>query len=204
MPNSGAFPPSLRRARVFIRCTVKGIVLIALLTLTAARAADVAFRTDIMAVLSKAGCNAGGCHGNGQGKGGFKLSLRGQDPDLDWLALTRDQAGRRINLIEPERSLLLLKATAQIAHEGGTRFAADSPEGAALLAWLRGGAPESGAEKKLARLEVPFTERVLIEPETSVQLGATAVFADGERRDVTRLAVNEPRSEEHTSELQSR
>ena len=171
---------------------MKGIAFLSIFALTAAHAADVAFRTDIMAVLSKAGCNAGGCHGNGQGKGGFKLSLRGQDPDLDWLALTRDQGGRRINVIEPERSLLLLKATAQIAHEGGTRFAADSPEGAALFAWLRADAADTGREKKLARLEVPFTERVLVEPETSVQLTATAVFADGERRDVTRLAVYEP------------
>ena len=173
-------------------CILKAIVLLTFLAFASAFAEEVAFRTDIMAVLSKAGCNAGGCHGNGQGKGGFKLSLRGQDPDLDWLALTRDQGGRRINLQEPERSLLVLKATAQIAHEGGTRFAPDSPEGAALLAWLRAGAADTGVEKKLARLEVPFSERVLIEPETTVQLGATAVFADGERRDVTRLAVYEP------------
>ena len=38
------------------------------------------FSADVMAVLSKAGCNAGTCHGNQNGKGGFKLSLRGQDP----------------------------------------------------------------------------------------------------------------------------
>ena len=145
-----------------------------------------------MAVLSKAGCNAGGCHGNGQGKGGFKLSLRGQDPAFDWQALTRDQAGRRINLLEPERSLVLLKATAQLGHEGGTRFAPGSLEHDALLAWLRDGAPDSGTEKKLVKLEVPFGEKVLVEPETSVQLGATAVFADGERREVSRMAVYEP------------
>ena len=52
--------------------------------------ATVSFRNDVMAVLSKAGCNAGACHGNKNGKGGFKLSLRGQDPDLDYDALTRD------------------------------------------------------------------------------------------------------------------
>jgi hypothetical protein len=60
----------------------------------------------------EAGCNAGACHGNGQGKGGFKLSLRGQDPDFDWQSMVQDQGGRRVNTIEPERSLLLLKATA--------------------------------------------------------------------------------------------
>ncbi|MEP6668259.1 MAG: hypothetical protein ABJF10_03850, partial [Chthoniobacter sp.] len=109
-----------------------------------APADDVLFRREVMAVISKAGCNAGGCHGNATGKGGFKLSLRGQDPDLDWQALTRDQAGRRVNLIQPENSLILLKATASLAHEGGQRFPIDSPEYAILLRWLRGGAPDSG------------------------------------------------------------
>ena len=84
--------------------------------------ADVEFRTDVMAVLSKAGCNAGTCHGNAMGKGGFKLSLRGQDPDLDWLALAREQGGRRVNMVEPEQSLTLMKALGAIAHEGGQRF----------------------------------------------------------------------------------
>src|SRR6266511_3005444 len=89
--------------------------------------ADIAFRRDVMAVLSKTGCNLGGCHGNGQGKGGFKLSLRGQDPNLDWAAIVQDQGGRRVDLLEPELSLLLLKATAQLAHDGGQRFAVESP-----------------------------------------------------------------------------
>src|SRR5437773_9047636 len=80
---------------------------------------DISFRNDVMAVLSKAGCNAGACHGNKSGKGGFKLSLRGQDPDLDYLALTSDLSGRRINPIEPDKSLILLKPTTQVAHEGG-------------------------------------------------------------------------------------
>lgn len=148
-----------------------------------------------MAVLSKAGCNAGGCHGNATGKGGFKLSLRGQDPDLDWLALTREQRGRRVDAIAPERSLMLLKATASIAHEGGTRFAGGSPEYEIVAGWLRAGAPDSGAEKKLERLEVTPRERVLVEPENAAALLVKAVFADGENRDVTTFAVFEPNNE---------
>ncbi|MEA3210425.1 MAG: hypothetical protein QOE70_3482 [Chthoniobacter sp.] len=156
-------------------------------------AAPGAFRTDVMAVLSKAGCNLGGCHGNGSGKGGFKLSLRGQDPDLDWLALTREQGGRRVNQIEPENSLILLKATGTIAHEGGKRFAPGEPEYDALLAWLRDGAPDSGATgPKLVKLDVSPTEQVLVEPMASVSLRAVATFSDGTQRDVTRLAVFEP------------
>src|SRR4051812_44358997 len=82
----------------------------------------VSFRNDVMAVVSKAGCNAGACHGNKTGKGGFKLSLRGQDPDLDYAALTHDLFARRTNPLDPDRSLILLKPTAQLAHEGGQRF----------------------------------------------------------------------------------
>lgn len=172
----------------------------ALLAATAAlfapslRAETPRFRTDVMAVISKAGCNLGSCHGNATGKGGLKLSLRGQDPDLDWIALTRDQGGRRVNLIEPEKSLLLLKATAGIAHEGGQRFDAKSPEFDILSRWLRAGAPDSRGAK-LVKLEVTPGDRVLVEPEREVKLRALAKFADGTERDVTRLAVYEPNNQ---------
>lgn len=157
---------------------------------------EVMFRREVMAVISKAGCNAGACHGNANGKGGFKLSLRGQDPDLDWLAMTREQGGRRVNLLQPENSLVMLKATASLAHEGGQRFAADSPEFAIFSKWLRDGAPDSGAKApKLARLEVVAPERVLIEPASQVKLRAIARFADGSSQDVTRLAVYEPNNQ---------
>src|SRR5881398_2034952 len=89
---------------------------------------EVSFRNDVMAVLSKAGCNAGACHGNKSGKGGFKLSLRGQDPEQDYLVLTRDTFARRTNPLDPDQSLILLKPTTAIAHEGGLRFKVDSQE----------------------------------------------------------------------------
>src|SRR5438093_9447133 len=89
---------------------------------------EVSFANDVMAVLSKAGCNAGACHGNKSGKGGFKLSLRGQDPAEDYESLTRDLFARRIDPIDPDKSLVLLKPTARLAHEGGKRFGTESPE----------------------------------------------------------------------------
>src|SRR5260221_1300406 len=82
----------------------------------------ISFRNDVMAVLAKSGCSAGACHGNKNGKAGFKLSLRGQDPDIDYDVLTRDLSGRRANLLDPDRSLLLMKPTTQVPHEGGVRF----------------------------------------------------------------------------------
>src|SRR5690606_37993333 len=83
------------------------------------------FRTEVMAVLSRSGCNLGTCHGNKNGKGGFRLSLRGEDWQKDFDALTRLEGGRRVNRIEPHRSLVLLKPSMTIPHEGGRRFRAD-------------------------------------------------------------------------------
>src|SRR6185503_4700371 len=77
---------------------------------------EVSFRNDVMAVLSKAGCNAGGCHGKKEGRGGLKLSLRGQDPDEDYAVFARDLLGRRTNVVDPDSSLLVLKATGQVPH----------------------------------------------------------------------------------------
>jgi mono/diheme cytochrome c family protein len=170
--------------------------LLALDGASAASGEDALFRRDVIAVLSKAGCNAGACHGNATGKGGFKLSLRGQDPDLDWQVLTHEQGGRRVNLLQPENSLILLKATAGLAHEGGQRFGPDSPEYAIMLRWIRAGATDSGAKApKLAKLEVTAPQKVLVEPALELQLQATAKFADGTERDVTTLAVYEPNNQ---------
>ena len=74
-------------------------------------ARQASFRADVVPLLSKAGCNMGACHGNLSGKGGFRLSLRGEDPDFDYAAMTRDQLGRRIDRMEPGRSLIVLKPT---------------------------------------------------------------------------------------------
>lgn len=154
--------------------------------------AEVSFRNDAMAIFAKAGCNAGACHGNKNGKGGFKLSLRGQDPDLDFDALTRDQFARRTNPFDPDHSLLLLKATAQLPHEGGMRFKVDSPEYRMLRSWIERGMPRDDAKMPtLKKLEVSPAEQVLIEPADRVQIKATAVFSDGSRRDVSSMAVYE-------------
>src|SRR2546421_8683362 len=96
----------------------------------------VSYRNDIMPLLSKAGCNAGACHGNANGKAGFKLSLRGESADLDFFALTHDQLSRRINMLEPEQSLVLLKPATTLAHEGGQRFAKTSRDYEILRQWI--------------------------------------------------------------------
>jgi hypothetical protein len=163
-----------------------------LLARPAAADAPVSFRNEVMAVLSRAGCNAGTCHGNLNGKGGFKLSLRGQDPALDFAALTRDLMGRRTNRHHPDASLILQKATARVPHEGGQRFPVGSPEHRLLLRWVAEGMrDDAGAAVRLTRLEVTPQEAYLIEPQQSVKVRAVAVFADGTRKDVAGLAVFE-------------
>src|SRR5258708_39605013 len=80
------------------------------------------FRTDVIAALSRAGCNQGACHGSPNGKNGFRLSLRGYDPDVDIYTLTKGELGRRIDKQRPDNSLFLLKATGNVPHQGGVRF----------------------------------------------------------------------------------
>jgi hypothetical protein len=77
------------------------------------------FRHEVMPVLTKAGCNAGACHGYSLGKNGFKLSLRGQDPDPDFVMIARDMAGRRVSRQTPSASLLVAKGRGDVPHEGG-------------------------------------------------------------------------------------
>src|SRR6266446_3527787 len=80
------------------------------------------FERHLMGLFGRMGCNGGSCHGSFQGKGGLRLSLFGYEPDKDYLALTRDVMGRRINPLDPDGSLLPLKATGQVPHGGGVRF----------------------------------------------------------------------------------
>lgn len=182
-PNTSHSSPKLARYPAVL---VVGFVLSSL------HAAEPSFRNDVMAVLSKAGCNAGTCHGNKNGKGGFKLSLRGQDPEIDHQTLTRDVFGRRINLLDPDQSLILLKPTTQVSHEGGLRFRKDSLEYDILRRWIAVGMEDDVASApKLKDLTVTPRETILVEPESRAQLRAEARFSDGNTRDVTALTVYE-------------
>src|SRR5436190_9177666 len=143
-------------------------------------ASKVSFCNDVMAVLSKAGCNAGTCHGNKNGKGGFKLSLRGQDPEQDYQTVTRDIFSRRVDPVQPEASLILLKPTTAVPHEGGQRFKPGSEGYEILKQWIRAQMPDdSQTAPTLKRIEVTPSEKVLVEPAREIQLQVRAEFADG-------------------------
>ncbi len=147
------------------------------------------YRTDVVALLSKGGCNMGACHGNLNGKGGFRLSLRGEDPTFDLASLTRDSQGRRVNLFRPDASLAVLKPTGQVAHDGGLRFQHDSPESRTLLNWIALGAQDDlTIAPRLLRLDVFPRNRMNAASGLTQQLAITAEFSDGSKRDVTREA----------------
>ena len=150
------------------------------------------FRNEVMDVLSKAGCNLGTCHGNQNGKGGLKISLRGQDPEQDFVTLTRQLAGRRTNVLNPDDSLLLQKPAMQVPHEGGRRFSPDSTEYQLLRNRIAAGMPtDSDQTPLLKQLIVTPPKTTLLAPQLSVDLKAMATFSDGSTKDVTHLAVLE-------------
>ena len=148
------------------------------------------YRHEVVAVLARAGCNSGACHGNLNGKGGFHLSLRGEDPAADYLTLTREARGRRVDATDPTASLMLRKAAGQTPHEGGVRFSPSSPEYAAILSWIAAGARDDGDRMpKLAKLTVTPERAVVPHELDHVAIQATATYTDGTHRDVTRLCA---------------
>ena len=94
--------------------------------------------------------------------------------------------GRRVNLDDPARSLLLLKATKLIPHKGGERFKMDSPEYKILADWIASGAP--GPQEQDARIdhiEISPPHTTALAGQT-LPMKVTAIFNDGHREDVTR------------------
>ena len=151
------------------------------------------FHSEVLAVLTKQGCNSGSCHGSPQGKGGFALSLFAYAPDLDAHSLVRADRGRRVSLLRADDSLFLKKPTLRVAHKGGRRLARNSLEFRVLRDWVHEGATIAfESEPRCVALEVsPSPARVLFFHDASTveqQLRVVARFSDGSARDVTAIA----------------
>jgi hypothetical protein len=146
------------------------------------------FRNHVVPVLTKVGCNSGPCHGAAAGKSGFKLTLRGYDPEADYLTLTRQATARRVNKLEPARSLMLLKPTLAVSHGGGRRFGINSPEYHVISEWIAAGTPApSESDPVMTRLEVfPPVAQLKVGDEQPIVVRAR--FSDGHAEDVTRWA----------------
>ena len=156
----------------------------------AAEPPKITFLRDVAPILNKVGCTSGQCHGAAKGKNGFKLSLRGYDPQFDYEALLYDLSGRRFNRADPGRSLMLAKPTQEVAHGGGLRFEIGSAYYKTIYDWIAQGVPYGNpATDTVRRLEVDPKEILMKGPGESAGVKVTAIYGDGGSRDVTALAV---------------
>ena len=145
----------------------------------------VSFINDVVPVLTRAGCNAGACHGAAVGKGGFKLSLRGYAPEIDYDAIARLGRGRRINTAAPAQSLVLRKPLMELPHRGGQAIQRGAEETKILTRWLAQGAPAPDfRDPHVTGLRVSPAIQSL-GPNGKTQLTVEAQFSDGSRRNVT-------------------
>lgn len=146
---------------------------------------DVDFDRHVVSLFGRLGCNAGSCHGSFQGRGGLNLSLFGYDPAQDYDALTRGAMGRRIDRFNPERSLLLLKPSGIVPHEGGQRFTLGSWEYRTILAWISNGATRNASLPVAGRIEVRPRVIEFSRPDDVRSLSVIAHFIDGTEADIT-------------------
>lgn len=147
------------------------------------------FATRIIPVLTKAGCNSGACHGAATGQGGFRLSLLGYDPDEDYAQITRALGGRRVDLSEPSRSLLLRKPSLDLDHDGGRKLARDSAGYAQVLSWLEAGAPRGPRDSRVVGLDVEPRELLLEPGSPRVSIRVMARLSGGAVEEVTPWAL---------------
>jgi hypothetical protein len=143
---------------------------------------SVDFERHLVGLFGRMGCNAGSCHGSFQGKGGFRLSLFGYDPDKDYAALTRDGLGRRLDRVDPDRSLLLLKATGQIEHGGGRRFGIGSWQYHLVREWIEAGCPHQKGSGEVVAVTITPSELAFRKPKETGQLRVVARFANSDGR----------------------
>ena len=181
------FPMAVGSTKIV--ATVNAVSTELLVNVKSIDAPPVSFVRDVMPLLSHAGCNNGTCHGAAKGKNGFKLSLRGYDPDFDYELLIEDISGRRFNRAFPEQSLMLLKPTSEVPHKGGQVVVPGSRDYELIRQWIAEGAnSDVKTTQRVERLEVLPDSAELAIPGMKQQLVVIAHYPDGTTRDVTREA----------------
>jgi hypothetical protein len=149
-----------------------------------------AFQTDVLPVLTRAGCNAGACHGAASGQGGFRLSLFGYDPESDYERITREFGGRRIDQARPDESLLLRKASETgVDHEGGRKLKDGSNNYALIREWIAAGAPAGPPDLRVTGIAVEPQDLLAAGPGETQQIRVTATLSDGSKREISPLAL---------------
>jgi len=149
------------------------------------------FGNQIVPVFTKLGCNSGGCHGKLAGQNGFRLSLLGFEPDLDFMTLVKEGRGRRLLPANPDASLFLMKATGKAPHGGGRKMEPDSDEYKLVRRWIAAGMPW-GEEKDPAVTKITvFPEHRVMVRGGKQQFAVYAHYSDGAVEDITRRAQYE-------------
>ncbi|MDA7888172.1 DUF1549 and DUF1553 domain-containing protein [Akkermansiaceae bacterium] len=156
----------------------------------------VSFSNDIVPFLTRFECNSGGCHGKAEGQNGFRLSLLGYEPSEDYEYLVKESRGRRIFRAAPEHSLLLLKGTGELPHQGGSRLERDSDAYKLIVRWIKQGLPDTPKDDPTVTRITVFPKECLTRPEARQQLQVTAHLSDGSTRDITRRVQFESKDEE--------
>ncbi len=150
--------------------------------------APVNFTREVNPILVKTGCNSGACHGVQHGRGGFKLSLFGFDPEADYPQIIQSAEGRRVVLSDPARSILLLKPTLALEHGGGERFKLNSPEYGIIKGWLEDGAPAPVRTDPTVKSFEVWPAHRLMTPGEKQQILVRALWSDGQVSDITNVA----------------
>ena len=150
----------------------------------------ISFANEVIPTLTRAGCNAGSCHGAASGKNGFRLTLFGYDKRKDFVSLTRELRARRVDVAEPAASLMLTKPTTEVGHKGGRRLRRGDGHYERLLSWVDQGASSDLAKAPRLRSLAVFPEQAVLEGAGQrQQLVVLARYSDGSDRDVTEMAL---------------
>ena len=145
--------------------------------------AAVSFEQEVMPILTKAGCNSGGCHGKAEGQNGFKLSVFGFDPEADHKAIVTAESPRAAGDagFSPVNSLLVTEGDRPqaAARRRGGRLLEGTLAHKRLVRWVAEGMRYRTPEAPpVVSLELDPPERVLALG-GSQQIRVTAIDARG-------------------------
>ncbi|MGH7224493.1 MAG: Ig-like domain-containing protein, partial [Gemmataceae bacterium] len=154
------------------------------------------FPNQIVPIFTKLGCNSGGCHGKASGQNGFKISLLGFEPDVDFNALVKEARGRRLFPAAPDSSLLLLKAAGGVAHGGGKRMEVGSDEYRLIRRWVAAGMPYGEKSDPVVASISVFPDHRVMTRNNHQQFAVYAHYSDGSVEDITRRAQYESNDQE--------
>ncbi len=158
-------------------------------TLRTVSPAALDYANDVAPIVARLGCAGADCHGAANGKGGLRLSLFGGEPRLDYEALTRAANGRRIDLVEPAKSLVLRKISGAVPHGGKKLAGPETPAYTKIAAWIKQGAVwSSPGRPRLVSIKLTPADATLAVG-GSARLTVVAAYSDGQARDVTRDAL---------------